>query len=103
MPASAFKDARYAIHLGGVLSRGGPMYYSFACDRRSVDTVAEALKIQSGVIEPVRLPPGYPRWWLEVSRKQPTELVYYGRRSAGREMWFVEREGVCFVLNNEDS
>ena len=103
LPASTFKDARFAIHLGGLLSRGGPMYYSFACDRKLADTVAEALKIQSGAMNPVRLPPGWPWWWLALKRKQPSELVCYGSRRGAREMWFTERDGVCFVLNTEGS
>jgi hypothetical protein len=103
MPASAFRDVRFAIHLGGALSRGGPMYYSFTCDRRLADTVADALKIQSGAMRPVRLPPGWPWWWLTVRRKEPSELVYYGSRFGAREMWFAERDGDCFILNTEGS
>jgi hypothetical protein len=103
MPTSAFENARFAVHLGGPLGRGGPMYYSFACDRGLADAVAKTLAIQSGSMKPVWLPPGWPWWWLSVWRKQPSELVYFGTKFGAREMWFAERDGVCFVLNTEGS
>ena len=97
-----FSNAKFAIHDGGLLGRGGPIYYRFVSNRSALDELRPILHLKRGSARPLPTRSELPGWWRAADNHDFHRAEYYEGKYS-RELWFYPDSGEFYIYNTEGS